>query len=295
MFGISGWEILFLQDEVFQRKISEWLSGNVAWYMRIYDAIKGIYNNKIPREFRILGIGHWISKTFLASSAPCVAYYFYASISGWTAMVASAAIFIGHSIVGMLDRGSKEKKKGMPVGDSEILIRFGDLLAALRANSTAAPNKDDAIRACLGILEIFARQITKSNKGDVSVSLVQYIGNSRSKMRIKYRNPGNERPVNREFDCRHLAGHYACQAGIAPRVVNDIRQFGRAGRTSPTQSTVNYRSIFIIPIAPRKADGNHVSGFVSIDCSRPYAFYGNRDNIITVTCEPVISHIRDLI
>lgn len=282
-----------MEDREFRRLIDAWLKDSPGRTLKAWRAGRALYHNKVPREFRPYGLAHWVTKTSLASSAPAVAY-FYGSITAAVAAVAAAAIFGGHSLVGLFDRLSKDKATGVPDSHPEILVRFGDLLTALRANSTAAPDRDDAIRACLGILEIFARHTTKSKKGDVAVSLVLYLGSGTSRMRIKHRNPGNDRPVNREFVSWKVVGHHACAAGEFPRVVHDIRRFGRAGASSPTQSTVNYRSIFIIPVKSRR-NGNRICGFVSIDCSRPYAFYGNRANVIIVTCEPVINHIQDLI
>ncbi len=282
-----------MEDRKFQRRVEAWLQDNPGRVRKTLHASLALYHNKTPREFRPYGIAHWLTKTSMASSAPALAF-FYGSISVGIAAAAAAAIFIGNSVVSLLDRLSKEKTSGLPDSHPEFIVRFGDLLTALRANSTAAPDRDDAIRACLGILEIFARQTTKSRKGDVSVSLVLYMGSSASKMRIKHRNPGNDRPVNREFDCRYVVGHHACEAGDFPQVVHDLRRFGRAGATSPTQSKVDYRSIFILPVKSRR-NGSRIRGFVSIDCRRPYAFYGNRANVIVVSCEPVINHIQDLI
>lgn len=283
-----------LAEVGFEQIVQQWILDNPSLPRRAWRATVGVYHNKIPREFRPYSILHWVTKTSVASSAPAIAFL-YGSIAAWTAALAASLIFAGHSAVSLFDRLSKEKSAGGGDTQSEILVRFGDLLTALKASSTAALDRDDAVRACLGILEIFARQTTKSRKGEVSVSLVLYAGSSTSKMRIRHRNPGNDRPINREFDCDSLVGHRACQSGTFPRVVHDIRKFGRAGSSSPTQSSVDYRSIFIIPVESRRTNGNGVSGFLSIDCRRPYAFYGNRANVIIVTCEPVISRIRDLI
>ena len=64
---------------------------------------------------------------------------------------------------------------------------------------------------------------------------------------------------------------------------------------SPTQSSFGYRSIFFIPLSQKVNEVETVLGFISIDSTSAYAFYGNRANTIIVTCEPFISHIQDLL
>jgi hypothetical protein len=241
-------------------------------------------------------MAHWLAKTSLASSAPAVAL-FYGSVGAATAAVAASAIFIGNSVVGLLDRLSQEKTSGTGQAQTELMVRLGDLLTGVKGGrALSQSDKDDAIRACLGILENYTRLVTRSKKGDISVSLVLFAGNSASRMKVRHRNPGNERPTNREFDATHLMGYHACLRGTEPRVVHDLRKFGGKSMVSPTQTTVNYRSIFIIPVVTRRGEADEkIRGFISIDCPRPYAFYGNRSSVLVVTCEPILSRINELI
>lgn len=135
----------------------------------------GLYHNKLPRELRPLGVMHWSTRTALASAAPGVAH-FYGTIAGWTALVAAGGIFLAHSVVGILDRLSKAKKSDATDIQSEMIIRVGDLLTSLKSRTVKPSDRDDAIRACLGILENHARIVTKSKKGELSVSLVLFSG-----------------------------------------------------------------------------------------------------------------------
>lgn len=220
---------------------------------------------------------------------------YYGTIGFTTAYVAAVGLFVANAFVGFL--GLAAEPKAIPDdAHSEAMVRFGDLLGAFKTGSVPAARRADAVRACLGILEIYARRITKTTKGEVSVSFVQYAGSSVSKMKILHRNPGNLRPVDgREFDVRYVLGHHACQAGSSPRVVHELTHFGR-DLQSPTQSNVEYRSIFFIPIeAAISGGGTKMKGFVSIDCKRPYAFYGNRSREIAVTCRPIVDHLKDLL
>lgn len=231
----------------------------------------------------------------MASSAPAAAWY-YGSINGPVATSVGIAIFAGHSLVSFFDRLSKDKTSGSSESNSDILIRFGDLLGAHKVDGEMEEaERAEALRACLGILEIFSRQIAKAKQGDLSVSLLTYLGSSTTRMKVRYRNPGNTRPQNREVNAEGLLGHAVCKSGDAPRVVNDIREFGKPAMSSPTQSKVDYRSILFYPIVSNDDAGNTVSGFVSIDCKQPYAFFGNRSNDIVVTCEPILSHISELV
>lgn len=283
-----------MSKDRYEERIRVWLADDYRRPARFWRWLRGYYHNRIPRDFRLIHLGHWLTKTGLASSAPGFAY-FYGSITGGVAIIAGIAFFCGHSFVSLIGRFATDSAIKPTQNQSEVLVRFGDLLAAFKTNPVPAANKDDAIRACLGILENFSRQIAKSPKGDVSVSLVLYVGNSTTQMRIRHRNSGNERPINRAFDGSSLLGHHACNAEALPRVVHDIRSFGKSALKSPTQSKVDYRSIFIIPLEVENNEVKRVRGFVSIDCKRPFAFYGNRADAIIVTCQPIVSHIKELI
>jgi hypothetical protein len=220
---------------------------------------------------------------------------YYGSIGKATAYIAAAVLFTANLLVGFLGLAA-EPKPATEDTQSQAMIRFGDLLSAFKAGSIPSAKRDVAIRSCLGLLEIYARRITKTQRGDVSVSIVQYAGSSTAKMKILHRNPGNERPVDgREFDARNVLGHHACQAGVNYRIVHQLSHFGRRLQ-SPTQSHVGYKSIFFIPLeVPTASGGARMRGFVSIDCRRPYAFYGNRGREIVVTCTPIVDLLKDLL
>jgi hypothetical protein len=277
---------------IFEKKVATWLADDFNWFQRVWRGAAGLYHNRVPRTFRPIGMAHSASRTALASSGPAVAYY-YGSVPGVTATIAGVGIFCAHAFVGFLDKIAQGKQKTAEDPHGEIIIRLGDLLKHT-SSKAAARDRDEAIRACLGILENFAREIVKAKKGDLSVSLVLYQGSSRSRMNIRHRNPGNGRPIGRDFDATDKIGHRACAAGGEPRVVHDIRWFGREALVSPTQSSVKYRSLMIVPVG-LSATGDGPRGFVSIDCEQPYAFYGNRSTVIMVTCEPVFSHLNELI
>ncbi len=286
---------IFLGEQVtavqskFAKRVSKWLADDYSRLERWHRGLSGIFYNRMPRRFSLLPVTHWLIKTGLASSAPLIAFY-YGSIGMNTAYYAASALFATNIVLNFL--GLFLEKKNYE--DPEALVRFGDLLTSFKVNSVAKQKRDDAIRACLGILEVHTRRITKSDKGEIAVSLVQYVGSSSSLMTIRHRNPGNNRAVGREFDGTDLLGHHACQGVPLPRVVHHTRFFGSLN--SPTQSGANYKSLMFIPLEVAGPKGeNRVKGFVSIDCQRPYGFYGNRSREIMVTCRPIVDHIRDLL
>lgn len=278
-----------------ESSIHEWLRDKPNALTRASRWILASYYNRLPRQLRPFTALHWMSKTALASSAPAVAYYFYASITAGAALGATVAILVAHSVVSFLDAASREKQAKTSQAGTEIMMRLGELLGAAKPRSRSQSEKDDAIRAALGVIEIFVRQVTNCQKGEISVAIATYNGQSSSRMCIKYRNPGNTRPLNRKFDGEGVLGHHACQAGTAPRVVHDIRGLAKDLQRSPTQSEASYRSFFILPLTVTHNGEQRVGGFLSIDSTKPYCFYGSRARIIVVNCQPVIEHIQDLL
>lgn len=234
---------------------------------------------------------HWFVRALIVCSAPLSAI-FYKTVPIAPAVTVAVVLFISFLATLLF-----EKLSGEAVADqtqNELIIRFGDLLTTLRKGAVTEAQELNAIRACLGILELFALNTTKASKGDISVSLILYAHDSALRMIISARNPGNERPTGRETDGAGLLGHRACQFDCAPRVVHHVGHFG-SGFKSPTQSKPAYKSIFVIPLETEVNGQRKIRGFVSIDSRFPYAFYGNRANVIIVECEPVLNQIKELI
>lgn len=281
--------------EAFEASVESWLTDKPSKLQRIKRGALALWYTRIYRPFRIWGATHWASKTCMASSAPVIAWYFYGSITGWIATLASVGIFAGHSVVSILDQASRRKSSGTnPV--TEVATRFGEIVQSFPKGGEHHLHRDDNIRSALGILESVARAVTGANPGEISVCLATYEGSHTERMRLRHRNPGSTRPTNKTFQGTETVAHFACKSGPDPRVVHDLqREFPTAGRRSPTQSNPNYRSIFIIPVERERAGEKRVCGFISIDSVKPYAFYGNKANSIIVVCEPITNHIQDLL
>ena len=232
-------------------------------------------------------------KTGLASSGPVISY-FAGTFSGLVAGGISAVIFIGYSFASFAERMANGRSNSGPEAVMEAVIRVGDFLSALKVNTTQS-NKPSAIAASLGVVEVLAREITGLKQGEIAVSVAVYEGSSTQRMKLLYRNAGNTRPVGRTFDGEAILGHRACLAGRGPQIVNDIRRFGAKALKSPTQSEVNYRSIVIFPLVVDRNGNQKVRGFLSVDATVPYAFYGNRGRKLIVNAEPIIQQLQALL
>ncbi|MFW2545515.1 hypothetical protein ACN2XU_23040 [Primorskyibacter sp. 2E107] len=276
----------------FERRVKVWVEEDPSSLQKLKNSVLFWYYNKIPRGLRFFGITHFLAKFGLIASAPSLAFFVYERITGLQAATATGVLFFLFVASSVLDNWSKGKNNAAEQASVEAWVRIGDLITSVKSSATPAANKDDTLTAALGVIEAYARQITKSPKRSISVSLALYDGKSTTSMKIRHRNPGNERPTGRKLkNLERVMGHIACQAGPEPRVVPDLRSFGKEAFFSPTQSTCTYRSIVILPIT---ALGNgKIKGFVSIDCDRPHAFHGNIADQLVVTTEPLINHIEE--
>lgn len=205
------------------------------------------------------------------------------------------SLFVGHSVVSYLSQRSQGKQRGPNPTTIDAMIRIGDYLSSQTVARAKADEKGAMVVAALGLIEVLSREVTCRKKGEISVSLATYEGSSRSKMRLRYRNPGNDRPQNRPFDATDLLAHRACQAGSKPRVVHDLSGFGRGAKRSPTQSEISYKSFLILPLRAHRDGEEKVIGFLSIDSTTPYSFFGNRAMTIVVNSQPIITHIQALL
>lgn len=284
-----------MNDQELGAAVEKWISDAPRFARRAARWAMASYHHRLPRHMRPWAILHLLSKTAAACSAPFVAYVVYQTITAWMAGIAAALIVLLQAAVGFFDRLSKERSSPQQHDQTEAIVRIGDLLGLCAPASKQQTIRDDMVRSALGIIENFARQVTHSKKGEISVSTALYQGNSNSRMHIRHRNPGNTRPVNRNFDGRAVLGHHACQAGDSPKIVHNLKRMNRIFRTSPTRSEVIYQSFLIIPLNIDRNGRTTIGGFLSIDATRPYTFYGNRGTQLIVNCQPVVEHIQRLL
>lgn len=276
----------------FEVKIRKWLETDPNWFQRQLKSAQYFRYNRLRTKFRFFGLIHFVAKYSMIASSPAIAYFVYEKITATQATIAAITLLFLFILTSLLNSWSERKSNPADQASSEAWVRIGDLITSVKSSATLAANRDDTVIAALGVIETYARQITKSPKSTISVSLALYDGNSTTSMKIRHRNPGNERPTGRNLkNLNRVLGHRACQAGPEPRVVSDLKKFGSEGFFSPTQSVCNYRSMVIIPVTAR---GNgKIKGFVSIDSTQPHAFHGSIADVLVVTTEPLISHIEE--
>jgi hypothetical protein len=276
----------------FDTKVAVWLTEDEpgiiwkSWYGLLF-----FRHNTFLRDFSIGRLLSWLSRLATSTSGPAITHFIFKKITLTEAAIASGVIFALFTINSLIEQWLKRKSSVVDAASAETWVRIGDLITSVKSSATPAHERDGSITATLGVIEGYARTVTRSPKGEISVSLALYEGESTTNMKIKHRNPGNERPIGRPLrDLKRVLGHIACQSGPGARVVNDLKDFGKDAMFSPTQSSRNYRSLLLIPITSGRTQ--KVKGFISIDCARPYEFYKNRARQLVVTCEPLIDHIQ---
>jgi len=276
----------------FEKRVTQWLAmDDPGLLRRTIDYFWFFRFNKGLANITFWGMVGWVSRFATTASAPAIMHFVYKRVTLFEALIASLALFILFSINSFVERWLQRKSSIVEAASAETWVRIGDLISSVKSSATPAAERDGSITATLGVIEGYARKVTRSPKGDISVSLALYDGRSTSSMKIKHRNPGNERPIGRTVkQLDKVLGHIACRDGHA-RVVNDLKYFGRDAMFSPTHSSLNYRSMLLVPITSTRED--RVKGFISIDCATPYGFYGNRGKELVVICEPLIDHIQE--
>jgi hypothetical protein len=278
-------------EQTFQYFADRWLNEQPGFFTRQKRKAQAWAYNRIPRELRFSGLMAAVSKLLLICAPPGTAYatgtlnFVQAVVAGGLLTFLNISSYV-FSKISSFDRKSPN--------ESEMIVRLGDLLSSISKGSVPSQERATAIRACLGLIENASMGILRLKKGDISVSLVVFSGTGEGKMKVAFRNPGNIRPENRECESRYLLGYHVCKRGTDPRILNDIKQF-KGTLKSPTQQKPNYRSIFLIPLEADIGDTRCAKGFVSIDCGRPFAFWGNKANAIVISCVPIVTHLGRMI
>lgn len=206
----------------------------------------------------------------------------------WAASI-FALTLLSAALQRMLTQGSKDAGPA-----EEMLMRFGEAISSSKSGSIPVSDREQARKACLSIIEVYVRAISGAKAGEIGVALAKYVGNSTHELRIDDRDKGNKRRTGGTFEGKHNLGHHACISGGDPRPVYDLREFGSLACKSPSGSKSAYRSIFILPIM-RNVNGKlRPLGYVSIDSTRPYEFYGNRANVLAVDCAILVRFLEKL-
>lgn len=273
--------------------VSDWLTGSVAEKRRRRDKFWSFYYYKLPYFFKPVNFLQNVFKLLQIASGPLIAAYFYKTLGVPQALYASVVLVSLYLALSVLKWWKERRSNGSGVGDRIVFLRISELVQSVQSAATLSRNKPDSIRSCLGIIEACARNIAKSKEGDVSVSLVMYKGSSTNKMEIRYRNHGSSRKTPHTInDLSVVLGHYLCQSEKRVRIVNDLKAFGADFFVSPSGSEAKYRSVCFFRIDDMQTD--RPRGFVSVDCTTPYAFAGRRGKNLIIDCEAMIDHIQHI-
>lgn len=283
-------------ERILNRQIDVWLDGRYGFPFRVLRWIKSVWFNLVWANGYQRTRWHIISyilKAATPASAPILSHFFIGNLSLRAALYMAGAISVLAFGANWVERkiNSPSIKDPFP---KEMLRRIGEITSGLHPEATPPDERDHAKRACLTLIELYVRAQFRLPEKSVGVSLILYNGSSSTELRVDARNLGNER-VNKRFRGHHVLGHHACRAGPMPRAVADLREFNKLARKSPTGSTVSYRSFFLIPVGEEVDEIYKPKGYISIDATRPYVFYGNNAEVVAVDCEVIVNHLMTLV
>ena len=277
--------------------IARWLSKSPTRGRRLYLWLQA---NRYKISYRIsnVPIGAlatlWLGRCGLAVAGPAGAYL-YGTATFAAASALSAVIILLYAMTSFIGHYLSQSAGGDSEPISDAVTRASEILSRLDGQNVPAEGRSRSIDSCLGLIQAYVRHLIDGDKNEVSVALVKYTDAEKTQLCVTNRNPGNPRPIrDTPFDGSRVLGHHAARSGRGHRVVPDLRRFPAEFRGSPTHKSVNYRSFYIIPMMKQTESGTEVLGFLSIDSPRPYAFYGNRANLIAVECGAIVNHIREL-
>ncbi|WP_295043297.1 hypothetical protein [uncultured Paracoccus sp.] len=285
-----------MSKDRFDKAVEAWLAGTPSWFLRAWSWLAANYYKRIwNRNIRARPVMVIAVKALVPAATPLLAYRFGANamMTLPSALLWSGTIFLVAVTVD-LAQTLLSLKHGDSAAAEELMTRTCELLRLCGDDAIVATNRPAARNACLSMIEVYVRSLTNAARGEIGVSLARYVPGQPGMLRIDERNAGSLRKMGVTFPGRFVIGHHACMAGDDPRIVNDILSFGPEALRSPTGSRTPYRSFFIVPICVTLRDGLIPLGYLSIDSTRPYEFYGNRANVLAVECESIIARLKKL-
>lgn len=285
-----------MSEQTFDKAVEAWLAGTPSWFLRVRWWLAANYYKRIwNKNIRARPVLVMAVKALVPAATPLLAYHVRANaaLTFPSAMLWSGMIFAVAVTVDFVQTLLSLKHNDGTAAE-ELMMRSCELLRLCGDDAIIAANRPAARNACLSIIEVYVRSLTNAARGEIGVSLARYVPGQPAMLRIDERNAGSLRKMGVTFSGRFVIGHHACMAGDDPRAVYDIRAFGAEAFRSPTGSKTPYRSFFIVPICTARRDGLIPLGYLSIDSTRPYEFYGNRANVLAVECESTIARLKKL-
>ena len=277
--------------ERFEKELQVWLNDEVSLGRELREKIGFRWHSRRKIRFAWRKVPQKLLVMALAASGPALAL----GTAQITSMAQAFVVFLTTLVLLFLssllaDRGVSRE---LSLSDTNqfIWVRFGDLLRTVRSEATQSKNKNISIDLTLSLMVGLAAQLTNVSRTQISAALLLYTDNTKTKIRISHRDRASARPINVEVhNVETLLGHHACWHGDHPRVVADFKRFGPRARRGSSQAGPSYRSLFIQPIL--SGEGEVIRGFVSVDCTVPYAFSGSRADDMVVFIEPLKNHLE---
>ena len=210
------------------------------------------------------------------------------------AIFAAVAIWVLKVIFELASKSSVFFTSRNYTDTNNLLNRLTELLDETEVKNHAngedrARRNDDYIKAILSVIEVLVLRFINVPRGKITVTFARYIDDGRQ-LELRHRNRGSDRKVCTVPVSDQILGHLLCQAGAQPRALNDLHHLPEEYRVSPSSGSATYRSFYIVPIY-EDAHRRSPVGFVSIDSQIPYAFYGNRANLMSTAVTPFIGEI----
>ncbi len=244
----------------FDHAIIKWREGDPTKFEQASDWLAFQLHSGTLRTWSLRPMLLGLLGNLLLVLSPVALPFFFEQISWDQAKKGIFYLFIAFFLKSLVDRWKGNQVDYKLVASSANSVRVGDLITSISGRKISTEKRNHEINTILGIIEGYALEITNSRKGDVAVSVALYEDDRHCSMIIKHRNQGSERPLGRKLiNIERVLGHIACKNGTCPMVVNDLGKFGKEAKFSPTGSSLNYKSMILVPL-------------ISKDSCRPIGF-----------------------
>lgn len=289
-------------SDTFETKVETWLSNGTSRRQRLTDGFHAARHMIRLPEFSVRLATNIVLRVALIAVPFALAWYTQ-NLSAPAASMAALAIAALQAAIHISNGGFFRTTSEHYDDLSKLLDRAAEVMRdmKIRVNTSGSVENhrrhERAITATLSIIEDYILHMIAGRKGEVTVTFAVYRSLEEGRIEILCRNRGSDRPCGEIVADKGMLAHRACQRGVEPRTVNDIHHFGEEARISPTSSSVSYRSFLILPLFEPDETNPKPYAFITIDCKKPYAFYGKRARYIRArnmvpTLEPYLIHVQ---
>ena len=156
----------------FDTKVAVWLTEDEPSLLgKIWNRLLFLRHDTLLRDISIGRLLSWLSRLATSTSGPVITHFIFKKITLAEAAIASGVIFVLFTINSLLEQWLRRKSSVVDAASVETWVRIGDLITSVKSSATPAQERDGSITATLGVIESYARTVTRSLKGEISVSL----------------------------------------------------------------------------------------------------------------------------